>query len=167
MQGICYAQLGTATKMGNDSEDLVDEIWMLFGSGTQLQELYVTPQMMTGPMWDTLAQATSWSRRNADVLVDVHWIGGDPGNGEVYGYTSWSPRKGILVLRNPAETEASFTMDVKEAFELPSNAPKNYRLESALGKDEKSSCITLQAGEPHEFDLAPFEALVLDALPVR
>ena len=157
VQGICYAQLGTATRMANDLKDIKDEIWMLFGSGTQLQELYVTPGMMTPPMWDALAEATTWSRDNADVLVDVHWIGGDPGAGEVYGYASWSPRKGILVLRNPSEKKAPFEVDVRETFELPQGAPERYRVSEAI----------LRAGHPHVFELEPFEALVLEALPIQ
>ena len=123
--------------------------------------------MMTGPMWDTLAQAASWSRKNADVLVDVHWIGGDPGNAEPYGYASWSPRKGILVLRNPSEEAASFSVDVKEVFELHPSAPGRYRLESARGKNRESSSIILEAGQPHKFDLGPFDALVFEALPAE
>jgi hypothetical protein len=167
VQGICYAQLGTATKMANDLKDIVDEIRMLFGCGTQLQELYVTPSMMTPPMWDALAEATSWSRRNADVLVDVHWIGGDPGNGEAYGYASWSPRLGILALRNPAETEARFEVDVAEAFELPDDAAKRYKLVDPWEEENRYADVTLEGGRAHAFTLAPFEALVLEAKPVR
>ena len=167
VQGICYAQLGTATRMANDLGDVVDEIWMLFGGGTQLQELYVTPGMMTPPMWDALAQATTWSREQADVLVDVHWIGGDPGNGDVYGYASWSPRKGILVLRNPGETHARFLVDVREAFELPPDAPQAYRLSSPWRTKDGIEGITLKSSVPHAFDLAPFEAVVLEAIPIR
>jgi len=33
--------------------------------------------------WDALAEAAQWSRSNADVLVDTHWIGGDPAKGEI------------------------------------------------------------------------------------
>ena len=165
VQGICYAQLGTATRMANDLGDIVDEIRMLFGSGTQLQELYVTPSMMTPPMWDALAEAAAWSRRNADVLVDVHWIGGDPGNGQVYGYASWSPDKGILVLRNPSETKASFDVDIKEAFELPAGAAQRYRLMNPW--TDRTLDIVMQAGQKHTFALEPFEALVLEALPVK
>lgn len=165
VQGICYAQLGTATKMADDLGDITDEIRMLFGSGTQLQELYVTPAMMTPAMWDALAEAASWSRRNADVLVDVHWIGGDPGTGEVYGYASWSPRKGILVLRNPSEMKASFSVDIQEAFELPADAAEHYRLADPW--KGKNLDLVLRAGQPHEFVLEPFEALVFEALPVK
>jgi len=157
VQGICYAQLGTATRMANDLDDIVDEIWMLFGSGTQLQELYVTPKMMTPPMWDALAEAATWARENADVLVDVHWVGGDPGKGEVYGYASWSPRKGILVLRNPGEVKARFDVDVAKVFELPAGAPQRYHAKDTI----------LRAGQTHPFELEPFEALVLEALPIQ
>jgi len=165
VQGICYAQLGTATQMANDLGDIVDEIRMLFGSGTQLQELYVTPAMMTPPMWDALAEAAAWSRENADVLVDVHWIGGDPGNSEVYGYASWSPRKGILVLRNPGEAQVPFNVDLEEAFELPAGSTRRYRLTEPW-KDGTAE-LTLRAGELHEFVLEPFQALVLEALPIK
>ncbi len=168
VQGICYAQLGTATRMANDLGDIVDEINMLFGSGTQLQELYVTPQMMTPPMWAALARAASWSRENTDTLVDVHWIGGDPGNAEVYGYASWSPHKAILVLRNPSEKKTSFSVDVQQVFELPPSAPQRYELKNPLKQDNAQSLtLMLQAGQPHNFDLAPFEALILEALPIE
>ncbi len=167
VQGICYAQLGTATKMANDLKDIVDEIWMLFGSGTQLQELYVTPSMMTPPMWDALAEAATWSRENADTLVDVHWIGGDPGDGEVYGYASWSPRKGILVLRNPSQTKAIFDVDLGKAFELPSGAPQQYRMVNPKEPKTKPSTLTLRVGQSHTFELEPFEALILEAMPIQ
>jgi hypothetical protein len=165
VQGICYAQLGTATKMADDLGDITDEIRMLFGSGTQLQELYVTPGMMTPPMWDALAEAAAWSRGNADVLVDVHWIGGDPGAGDVYGYASWSPRKGILVLRNPGEVKTRFSVDIEEAFELPTGSAERYRL--AEPWSDETASLVLSAGQPHEFALEPFEALVLEAMPIK
>ncbi len=167
VQGICYAQLGTATKMANDLDDLTDEIRMLFGSGTQLQELYVTPEMMTAPMWDALAEAAAWSRLNADVLGDVHWVGGDPGKGQAYGYASWSPRKGILVLRNPAETKTGFSVDIGQAFELPSDASQRYRLKQPWKNTGDSLEVTLESGQPHTFELEPFEALVLEAIPLE
>lgn len=167
VQGICYAQLGTATKMGNDLKDLVDEIRMLFAGGTQLQELYVTPRMMTPPMWDALAEAAAWSRNNADVLVDVHWLGGDPGAGEPYGYASWSPRKGILALRNPGEKPAEMKVDLKAAFGVPDGAARRYTLVSPWKDNGQTEKLTLEAGKPHTFKLAPFEARVLEAVPVK
>ena len=40
----------------------------------------------------TWPKQTKWSRSNAmDVLVDTHWVGGEPFKLEVYGWASWTP----------------------------------------------------------------------------
>ena len=52
------------------------EVRAMFGNGTQLQEMYITPALLTPENWDTLAEAAKWSRANADTLVDTHWVGG-------------------------------------------------------------------------------------------
>ncbi len=163
--GVALGQWSIPTKMSDDLKDVVDEIRMFFGSGTQNQELYITPKKMTPEMWDALAEAAAWSQANADVLVDVHWIGGDPGKGEPYGYASWSPRKGIFVLRNPSDAPATFNLDVQTVFELPDGAPQDYRLQSPWKKPGRCPKVTLRTGRPYTFDLAPFETLLLETVP--
>jgi hypothetical protein len=158
-QGITYAR--EASSLGNDLKELKDEFRMFFADGTQLQELYMTPSMMTPEMLDALAEAANWSRANADVLVDTHWIGGDPNRGEVYGYASWSPRKAIVALRNPTSKPARYTLDLAAALELP--APHDYRLKSPWKGDANRPSILIPVGQPHRFDLKPFEVLVLEA----
>ena len=96
-QGVMFANHGLPT----DTDRIVEDIRAFFASGTNCQELYITPSLLDARTWDALAEAANWSRNNADVLVDTHWIGGDPAKGEVYGWASWSKRKGILALRNP------------------------------------------------------------------
>ncbi|MBA7697141.1 hypothetical protein ES703_105800 [subsurface metagenome] len=76
----------------NQVDGLVEDIRAFFASGTNCQELYITPSMMRPQDWDALAEAAKWSRENMDVLVDTHWIGGDPAEGHVYGWASWSKR---------------------------------------------------------------------------
>jgi len=133
-----------------------------FGTGTQLQELYLTPALLDQRNWDDLAEAAKWSQANADVLVDTHWVGGDPGQGEIYGWASWSPRKGILTLRNPGDQPRTFTADVKDLFQLPSGAKSRYRLHSPWKQDRREAFMELRAGEPHTFALPPFAVLVLE-----
>jgi len=170
---VTFARRGLVERLGIDAEtspdvdDLTDEIRMAFGSGTQLLELYVTPQRMTPRAWDVLAECARWARANADVLVDVHWVGGDPGKGEPYGYAAWSPRKGILTLRNPGAREAALALDVAQAFELPPGAARRYALRSPWRDDAGHHEIFLEAGRAHRFQLAPFEALVLEAIPAE
>lgn len=164
-QGIVHSRFGSAADLSSDLADWKAEVRSFFASGTQLQELYVRPQLLTPKMWEVLAEGASWSAKNADILVDVHWIGGDPGAGEPYGFAAWRPRGGVLALRNPAAEPRAVEIDAARAFELPPGAPATYRLASPW-TDAAGSPIELEAGKPRRFELEPFEVLVLDAVPV-
>jgi hypothetical protein len=124
--------------------------------------MYITPELMNSQNWDDLAEAAKWSRANADVLVDTHWIGGDPGKDEVYGWASWSARKGILVVRNPADKPANFAADAAKLFELPPGAPVKFVMRSPWKKDRRQPAILLESGRPATLILRPFEVLVLE-----
>jgi hypothetical protein len=161
-QGFMFANHG----LPKDKDNITDDIRAFFASGTDCQELYVTPSLMTEQDWDALAEAATWSNNNSDVLIDTHWIGGDPAKGQIYGWASWSKRKGILSLRNPHEKPGSITLDIGEAFELPKGAAKKYSLKSPWKQDVDKPVIKLTAGKKHTFDLKPFEVMVFDATPI-
>jgi hypothetical protein len=163
LHGMIYAK--HAQHLDTDpGGDFADEVHDYFGTGTQLQEMYITPSLLSAENWDTLAEAAKWSRENADVLVDTHWIGGDPSMLEVYGWASWSPRKGILTLRNPSDKPQSFSIDVQKIFELPAGAPQVYRAQSPWKKDAAQPALDLQAGKAYSLHLKPFQVLNLDVL---
>lgn len=167
-QGVAYSKHGMAGDPTFNSAGFKDDVRAFFGSGTGLQELYIQPAKLTSEDWRVLAEAARWSRANADVLVDTHWIGGDPGQLEVYGYASWTPRQGILMLRNPDDQPREFSLDVGLAFELPRGARRSFRLispwtEAGGGKGE---AFIARAGQPRVLMLQPFELRVFDALPV-
>jgi hypothetical protein len=160
-QGVMFANHG----LPKDTDRIVEDIRDFFASGTNCQELYLTPSLLDAKTWDALAEAAIWSRNNADVLVDTHWIGGDPAKGEVYGWASWSKRKGILALRNPKDEPRTITIDISKAFELPPGAAQRYSLKSPWKDDAATPALTLSAGEEHRFELKPFEVFVFDATP--
>jgi len=164
LHGIIYAQQHKQLSKDPDN-DFRNEVRDYFGTGTQLQEMYITPSLLSEQNWDDLAEAAKWSRSNADVLKDTHWIGGDPAWLEVYGWASWTPKKGILVLRNPSDHPQSIRLDIQNAFELPVGAPQNYTAKSPWKDDAGKSTIALHAHTMHDFQLAPFEVLTLDATP--
>jgi len=164
IHGVIYARYAEHldTDPGGDFEN---EVHSYFGSGTQLQETYLTPALLKDDAWDVLAESAKWSRENAEVLVDTHWIGGDPAMLEVYGWASWSPSKGILVLRNPGDKEQDFSVNVAQAFELPAGAARTFNAHSPWKKDSRQPRVGLTAGEPHTFHLEPFQVLTLEAVP--
>jgi hypothetical protein len=127
--------------------------------------MYITPALLTHVNWDDLAEAAKWSRTNAEVLKDTHWIGGDPTWLEVYGWASWTAAKGILVLRNPSDKEKTIRIRLQDAFELPPEAAQEYIAKSPWNEDAGLRAISLRAQQDHEFHLAPFEVLTLDVVP--
>jgi hypothetical protein len=151
--------------------DFRNEIRSYFGTGTQLQEMYITPSLLTERNWDDLAEAAKWSRANAEVLKDTHWIGGDPAWLEVYGWGSWSEAanggkgKGILVLRNPSDRDQTIEITLQDVLELPAGVAQDYVAKSPWKDDAGHAAIALNARKAHAFRLAPFEVLTLDLEP--
>jgi hypothetical protein len=164
LHGIIYARFNKQlnTDPGNDFRN---EVRSYFGTGTQCQEMYITPSLLTAANWDDLAEAAKWSRANADVLRDTHWVGGDPEWLEVYGWAAWSPHKAILTLRNPADRPQSISVDLRDAFELPAGAAHSYMAASPWKSDADQRPIAVDAGSPHTFLLKPFEVLTLEFTP--
>lgn len=164
-QGVAYSRRGDAANREFNSAGFKDDGRAFFGSGTSLQELYIQPDKLTGEDWQTLAEAAKWSRANADVLVDTHWIGGDPATLEVYGYASWTPHKGIVMLRNPDTQTHEFALEVGLAFELPEGAAKKFSLRSPWAEDITKPALFAEADKPLRLTLKPFEVLILEATP--
>jgi len=164
--GIVHASLGAAGRASGSGNELRNEARSYFGSGTALQELYIQPSIMTPSAWDAVATAAKWARQNADVLVDTHWIGGDPLKREIYGWASWTPKKAILTLRNPDDKPHEITLDAGVAFELPAGSVKDFTMTSPYA-DQRVLKLELTAGKPSALSLQPFEVLVLESKPAN
>jgi hypothetical protein len=161
LHGIIY---GRYDKRLNDDpgDDFANEVRAYFGGGTQLQEMYITPELMTAKNWDVLAEAARWSRENAEVLKDTHWVGGDPAWLQVYGWAAWSKEKSVLVLRNPSDKAQEMTLDVGNVLELPEGAARRFSARSPWKEDSGKETVDLRAGTPYRFELKPFEVVVLE-----
>jgi len=160
--GPCISDRRNPSRMVRNEKSVADEIWSFFGSGTNLQELYVSPHLLTERMWNELAAAAKWSRANSDVLVDTHWIGGHPGKAEVYGWASWRPGKGILVLRNPSDKPQEFSVTPKSALELPEGIQGAMTLKAIYPAGRQLPAGTLGIGQPVALTLQPFDVVVME-----
>lgn len=166
LHGLIYAQHAEhlSTDPGND---FTAEVRSYFGTGTQLQEMYITPALLSAHNWDVLAEAANWSRANAAVLRDTHWLGGDPLQLQVYGWAAWTPVKAILTLRNPSAKPQSFSLNISSAFELPSDAATNYLLKSPWRDEANIAPLVVRARTVRKIELQPFQVLTLEATPAR
>ena len=163
LHGMIFAR--DAERLSDDpGHDFADEVHSYFGTGTQLQEMYITPALLSAQDWDLLAEAAKWSRANASVLKDSHWIGGDPAKLEVYGWAAWSSEKAILTLRNPSDQPQEFNADIAALLELPANTTSSFTATSPWKVDAVALPFSIPA-RPHLFHLQPFQVLTLELVP--
>jgi hypothetical protein len=161
LHGIIYAR--KAQGLGTDpGGDFADEVRSYFASGTGLQEMYVSPDLLSERNWDDLAAAAKWARANAAVLRDSHWIGGDPARGEVYGWAAWAPGQATLALRNPGDHPRHFELDIGAALELPDSEAREWRAASVY---DASPAQRWRAGQTVVLTLNPFEVRVWQLAP--
>lgn len=119
------------TKFGSVSTDMtyagiVRELRCAYACGSGMVELYCDFEKLNsiskGKLWGDIAECIKWQERNADVLPDIHWVGGNPWDGakaNVYGWASWNGKKSTLALRNPAASAQDFTFTLREALDIP------------------------------------------------
>jgi hypothetical protein len=171
---ILAKKVGPELNTATDS-DFRDEIRSMFGAGSQLQELYISPSLMNQQNWDDLAEAAKWARKNADTLLDVHWIGGNPYENKVYGFAAWSPDHSSLTLRNPSEEEQSIVFSLREILELPEGFTGKMKVKCPFsikivdGKaqlPQRLMLTTKSVDQKMKIKMKPFEVLVFDLIPI-
>ena len=69
------------------------------------------------------------------------------------------------MLRNPSDKAQAISIDLAQAFELPANSARRYKLHSPWKEDAMQASVRVDAGQPHTFSLQPFEVLVLEGAP--
>ncbi|MCM1029124.1 MAG: hypothetical protein NC342_05260 [Pseudoflavonifractor sp.] len=132
---------GTAAGLPRDYDGIVREMRAAFACGTGQVELYADYALMNsitkegkepGDLWKEMADGIKWQRANADVLPDIHWVGGDPSDAAIYGWASWNGRKATLALRNPKTSEQTFTFTLRQALELPGYCSSTFTFTKAF-----------------------------------
>lgn len=163
--GICIADNGQPGLFEMNDKDISDEIWSFFATGTNLQELYINPHKLNTTSWDCLAAAARWAKENETVMADIHWVGGDPAKGEVYGFAAWSARKAVMSLRNPSASSKTFLVNTVKVFDLPAGAGRNYIFSDVKMYIATGNKTASAKGKEFTITLQPFEVKIFDAEP--
>ena len=149
------------TKYGSVSTDMnytavLHELRCAFACGSGMVELYADYALMNsisnGKLWADLADCIRWQRENADVLPDVHWVGGNPWDGakaNVYGWASWNGKKATLALRNPSTARQTFKTTLREALDIPDYVHTSIILSKAF---TQNTLTGLKVDEPIDID---------------
>ena len=163
--GICIADNGIPASFEMNDNDISDEIWSFFATGTNLQELYVNPHKLNTANWNCLADASLWAKEQESVMTDVHWVGGDPSKEEVYGFAAWSKERAYISLRNPSEVEKTFEVKTASVFELPEGVNDKFYFYNARAVEAGGNKKIFAQGKSFIITLKPFEVKILNAIP--
>lgn len=137
----------------------VREMRCAFGCGSGMVELYTDYKLMdeikdnngkAGALWKDLAECMDWQQRNADVLPDIHWVGGNPWDGtqvNVYGWASWNGKKATLTLRNPDVKERQFITTLREMLDIPAYIQTTITLSSSFADQKVATANGLKGIE--------------------
>ena len=142
--GFILSKYGAVSK-NMTYEAALREMRCAFVCGSGMVELYNDYALMNsinnGKLWEDLAECIAWQKKNADVLPDAHWVGGNPWTGsahEVYGWASWNGAKATLAIRNGDNSQKTYTFTLREALEIPANINgaiilnKSFKVQDAL-----------------------------------
>jgi hypothetical protein len=110
--GVIKGRRQSFGETGENLRDFSDDVWMYFSRGVMMQELYLSPDLLSEKEWQALAQAITFARENAAVLSSAEMSGGDPGKGEVYVFVHELGDNKILALRNPALQQQEIPEDL-------------------------------------------------------
>lgn len=132
-----------------DYKHVLNELRCAFACGSGMVELYndvdLTNLINGGALWKDIADCMKWQRKNADVLPDIHWVGGNPWTGakaEIYGWAAWNAKNAVLTLRNGANGEQSYTFTLREALDIPAYVNTTITLTKAFADQVNLSGLT-------------------------
>lgn len=154
--GFILTEHGDVSKNMN-YENALNELRCAFACGSGMVELYNDYKLMdkinNGKLWSDLADLIKWQKDNADVLMDAHWVGGNPWNGyrhEIYGWAAWNGKKSTLTLRNGDVAAKSITLTLREALEIPANISGKIVLTKPF--DDQAALEGLTEGKAIDID---------------
>ena len=156
--GFILTEFGGPAGFSRDWKSVVNELRCAFACGSGMVELYndykLTNNLVNpatgeaGELWGEIAKCMQWQRKNADVLPDIHWVGGNPWTGakaEVYGWASWNGEKATLALRNGANDAQTYTFTLREALDIPEYINTTVTLTKSF--DDQAALEGLPEGE--------------------
>lgn len=170
--GTMITKNGPPQVMSKAPVNCVKEMRAAFTSGSGLQEIYVDSDLMDqqdGLLWDELANCISWIRRNADVLANVHWVGGNPWDGkdgDIYGWASWNREKCTLSLRNSSAHSKTMQTSLRKLLDIPPSIKGAIRLRSSFQDQRILSVMNKELDVDQEITITlhPFEVIAMEGV---
>ncbi len=161
--GITHGRLCLPGGPEEGADSFLDACILFLGRGCMLQELYVTPSTMTGPLWADLRESLQWSARQKDLLAEAQAFGGEPEKGEVLGYRAARGGRAFLTLRNPTLETRKVEIPLEEIYTLTGTPPRRALAATLYPRRRRAVKVTRKGRL--SFTLGAHETLVAGIWP--
>ena len=161
--GITHGRLCLPGGRNERADSFLDACVLFLGRGCMLQEVYVTPSTMTGPLWADLRESLRWSAREKDLLANAQVFGDEPEKGGVLCYRAARGGEAVLTLRNPTLEVKEVTIPLEKLYVLTGRAPERAR--AALVYPRRRRLASLNKGDSLRLTLGAHETQVVRIWP--
>ena len=151
---------GPGKQIEYTTDELRNHLYMLGTRGTAFWEYYYSPSMFDDEKWQVNAEAANWIEDNFDILQKSKMFGGDPENGDVYGYSCWKGSQGIVSIRNPKNVEQTYTLTLDEKVGVSSEVANVYG-KVVVGDQSRQTDKAVSHGTTLTYTLKPKEVLIM------
>ena len=151
---------GPGRQIEYTTDELRNHLYMLGTRGTAFWEYYYSPSMFDDEKWQVNAEAANWIEDNFDILQKSKMFGGDPENGDVYGYSCWNGNQGIVSIRNPKNVEQTYTLKLDEKVGVSSGV-KNVYGKVVVGDQSRQTNDSVSHNTELTYTLKPKEVLIV------
>ena len=151
---------GPGRQIEYTTDELRNHLYMLGTRGTAFWEYYYSPSMFDDEKWQVNAEAANWIEDNFDILQKSKMFGGNPENGDVYGYSCWNGNQGIVSIRNPKNVEQTYTLKLDEKVGVSSGV-KNVYGKVVVGDQSRQTNDSVSHNTELTYTLKPKEVLIV------
>lgn len=129
--------------------------------GAGLNELHLSPEMMNEAKWLALKEAILFEKENFEILKGGMFIGGNPEDNNIYGYTSWDENEnGIVALRNPTDEKTALTLTFNSLMGVPETLDCVMRKNIYCNSFPEDGAL-ISYNDKLDLTLHPFEIIIL------
>lgn len=113
-----------ATIGGNDDPlaKFSDDVVFYFARGVTMYELYLSPDLLQPKEWKVLSQSIHWAKQHFSWLDKTYMVGGNPMNGNAYGFVHFKESSGIIAVRNPRIESQQLTINLSTMYGMADTA---------------------------------------------
>ncbi len=152
---------------GNRDDVFERGVWWLAARTSLHHDWYIQASDLTQERWKVLARAAAWAKSHEKLFRWSRMIGGDPAQGEVYGYAAFDDGRGVLALRNPSSEPRTFQGSLASLLDLPpATRSRSFNLHGIFGKtravegDRRTDAAV-------SFQLPPLSIAVFEVAPEK